>query len=280
MRSSRVRRLVAFESQAVSGAMISGGGREARVHGHLRVPLPEGAIAISPGEENVIAPQPVRAALRRLAESLGLLGQDVCVVLPDGLARPVLLEVPPGVAAKDFGRYRVLPTLPFPPDEALVEVTRIDDGAVIATGVRRRVVAGYEAAIREAGLQQERLDLAPLAALEALRRDLPGQGTSAAVILGEVSVLLAVSVEGRLRGLRTRLRDLSTDEPSRLFADVVRTCAAAGGLEPGSVRVVGPGSRDLVARWPARGATAALGWDEPLVGGVFAAELAWIGAGV
>lgn len=279
MRSSRVRRLVAFEAQAVSGATISGGGRDARVHGHVRVPLPEGALAISPVEENVIAPQPVRAALRRLAEGLSLLGQDVCVVLPDGLARPMFLDVPRGVTAREFGRYRVLPTLPFPADEALVEVTRVDDDSVIATGVRRRVVEGYEGAIREAGLQQERLDIAPLAALEALRRDLPTEGTAAAVILGDVSVLMAVSVDGRLRGLRTRLRDFSADEPARLFADVVRTCAAAGGSEAPAVRAVGPGSRDLVARWPARGASAALGWDEPLVGGVFAAELAWIGAG-
>jgi hypothetical protein len=279
MRSSRVRRLVAFEAQAVSGATISGSSREARVHGHLRVPLPEGALAISAVEDNVVDAQPVRAALRRLAEGLGLLGQDVCVVLPDGLARPMLLDVPRGVTIKDFGRYRVLPTLPFPPDEALVEVTRIDDEAVIATGVRRRVVEGYEAAIRDAGLRQDRLDLAPLAALEALRRDLPADGTSAALILGDVSVLIAASVAGRLRGLRTRLRDFSADEPARLFADVARTCLAAGGDPPAGVRVVGPGSRDLVTRWPGPGASAALGWDEPLVGGVFAAELAWIGAG-
>src|SRR5687767_3117371 len=132
MRSSRVRRLVAFEAQAVSGATISGDFREARVHGHLRVPLPDGALAISPLEDNVIAPLPVRTALRRLAEGLGLLGQDVCVVLPDGLARPMLLDLPRGVTASEFGRYRVLPTLPFPAEEALVEVTRIGEDAVVA----------------------------------------------------------------------------------------------------------------------------------------------------
>jgi hypothetical protein len=282
MRPLRARHLVALEPSAVSGAIMAAGPGGARLRGYFRAPLPAGALVVSPAELNLVDGQAVRAALQKVVEALSLRGQEVSVVLPSGLARPILLDLPKGVSPEEFGRYRLAATLPYPPEEALVEVTRVDPHTVIAAAVRRSIVLDYEAAVRDAGIRQERLDLAPLAALGALLRDVPDGPAAADLVLGEDAVLFCAFREGRLRGLRTRWRDPSADEPARLLADLERTAALAGanGVFP-RVRVVGPGAGHLAGVWRGEGHSADLGWSDAASATlVDVAELPWIGAGL
>src|SRR5438045_2792699 len=89
-----------------------------------------------------------RGGARARAGAAGLeVGRGkVVLVLPDGVARTALVEVSGGVAARELARYRVTPGLPYPPEEALVDVLPLDDGRVVAAAVRRSLVEGYEAA--------------------------------------------------------------------------------------------------------------------------------------
>jgi hypothetical protein len=282
MRPLRARHLVALEPSAVSGAVMAAGPGGARLRGYFRAPLPAGALVVSPAEPNLVDGQSVRAALQKVVDALSLRGQEVSVVLPGGLARPLLLDLPKGVSPEEFGRYRLTPTLPYPAEEALVEVTRIHPDTVIAAAVRRRVVLEYEAVVRDGGIRQERLDLAPLAALGALLRDVPDGPAAADVILGEAAVLFCAFKGGRLRGLRTRWRDSSADEPARLLADLERTAALAGANgDVSRVRLVGPGAGRLAAAWRDEGHAAAPGWSDAASAAlVDVAELPWIGAGL
>ena len=112
----------------------------------------------------------VQQALAEVARGVEGGQGPVAFILPDGVARTMLLEAPAGVAPREFARYRITPGLPYAPEEALVDVLPVEGGRVLAAAVRRSVVEGYEAAAAAAGLDIERLDLSPLAALSALAR--------------------------------------------------------------------------------------------------------------
>jgi hypothetical protein len=128
------------------------------------------------------------------------------------------------------------------------------------------------------GLDVERLDLAPLAALSALARERRGTAVSVDVILGDQALSLAAWQGGVLHLFRTRLRDSGPREPSWLGREVDRTAVQAGNGSapadprgrprccgaPACLEGRGPGGR---ARWRAEGALP-----------VEATDLAWLGA--
>ena len=138
----------------------------------LRVPLEPGALLPSATDANLARPATVKAALQEL---LGLLGRPprVIAVLPLGIARLSLLEPPAGTDPREYARYRLGPGLPFPAEEAIVDAVSVGAGRVLAGAVRRRVVAEYEELFAACGTTAERVDLAPLAAIEARRRQEP-----------------------------------------------------------------------------------------------------------
>ncbi len=260
---------------------MDGGGGGPRVLGHFRAPLHEGSLLVSPVAPNLAHPEAVREALRTVVESLELQGRDVTVILPGGLARPLLLPRPPAVSALEYSRYRLAPTLPYAPEEALVAVTEVGGDQIIAAAVRRSVVLEYEGLAASVGIRQERLDLAPLCALGALLREPPLAPLAVDLVLGEEAVLLAAYAAGRLSLVRTRLRD-EVGGSERLFLEAVRTAAAVGahanGVGP-PLRVVGPGAALFLCEWREQGRSVSLGWSEEAgsaVGNL--AELPWIGA--
>jgi hypothetical protein len=273
----RARTVVAFDQGAVSGAVLGRGAASPRVRALRRVPLPAGAIRVGPFDDNVADPDTVREALQRLARELSLNGSGICLVLPDGVGLLSLLDVPSGVAPADFARHRLRNTLPYPADEALVDVLRLGDRRVVAAAVRRQVIQGYERAAADAGLGQERLDLAPLCALAALVREPAPTGT-VDLVLGDAAVCLAVPADGTLRAFRSRRRDPSSDEGQRLWEEAMRTASLAG-VEACGLRVVGSGALAAVAALRAAGASADTGWKGAL-DGADGAELSWLAAAV
>jgi hypothetical protein len=244
-----------------------------------RVALPEGALVPSAVSDNVVVPDAVRGALRALLSGLGAEGRRACLVLPGGLARVALLDIPTGVNPVDFARFRLSPALPFPASEALVDGLHLPGRGYVAAAVRRGVVESYESVARNAGLAVERVELAVLAALAALRRDAPRVST-VDLILGDAAVAFAAHRGGVLAAFRSRLRDLGPGELERLRAEADRTARLGGDGTPPALRVVGPGATGLIRALSFAGRSAQAGWRLPLPDASFddAAELAWLGA--
>lgn len=277
MRASRPRLFVAFDASAVSGGAAARNGAGLRLASHARVALPEGALVPSAVAPNLVRPDAVTDALRELARALRIGPARVCLLLPDGVARLALVEVPADITPQQYARFRIVPGLPYPPEEAVVDVLSPGGGRTIVAAVRRSVVEGYESAAERAGIAQERLDLTPLAALAGLLREGGGSDRMTVdVILGDAAFCLAAHRGGVLLVLRNRRRDPGPDEPQRLAEEVERTALLAGGVDP-HVRVVGAGAADLIARWRAAGASVDPGWRVETPSGIETSEMAWLG---
>jgi len=278
MRGLRTRVLVAIDATGVAGAAVSGGPGRARIRSYARATLAAGALVPGPVDANVVRAAEVQRALGEVAAGLEGGRGPVSLILPAGVARTVLLEVAAGVTAREFARYRITPGLPYPPDEALVDVLSLDGGRILAAAVRRRVVEGYEAVAGAAGLDVERLDLAPLAALSALAREPRGTAVSVDVILGDHALSLAAWQGGALHLFRTRLRESGPREPQWLGREVDRTAVLAGNGSAPRIRAVGPGAVELLRTWTDEGRAGEPGWRAEGALPVAAAELAWLGA--
>src|SRR4029079_8961140 len=177
--------VLAVEPSSVAGAVVSRGFGSTRIRSLARVPLGPGCLEVSAFEPNVRRPDEVRTALAEVVDVLGGGSAPVCLVLPDGLARLGLFDVPSDAAPERYARFRWMGSLPYPAEEALVDVLPLGHGRVLAAAVRRSVVQGYEAVERSARIEQARVDLAPLAALAGLRRDAaPGPPLTVDLVLG------------------------------------------------------------------------------------------------
>jgi hypothetical protein len=278
MRTLRTRVLIAADATGISGAAVSGGAGGPRIRSFARAPLAEGALVPGPVDANVVEAAAVQQAMAEVAGAIEGGRGPVVLILPDGVARTMLLEVPGGVTPREFARYRITPGLPYPPEEALVDVLPVDGGRMVAAAVRRSVIEGYEAAATAAGLDVERLDLAPLAALSALSREGRGTAPSVDVILGDRALSLAAWHGGALRVFRSRLREAGSREPGWLAREADRTAAVAGNGGPPRLRAVGPGAAALLRAWTDAGRSAEPGWRAEGSLPVDAADLAWLGA--
>jgi hypothetical protein len=233
-----------------------------------------------PLDPNLLRREEVVEALGHVLEKLDAGQGRVSLLLPDGVARLGLIEVPAGVAPEEYARFRWAQALPYPADEAIVDVLSLGPGRAVAAAVRRSVAHDYEEAAARARLSPDRVDLAPLAALSALVRDHPAEESGVDVILGDAAYCLAASHGGILRVLRNRRRDADAGEADRLRREVDRTASLAGNGTAGlRVRVVGSGARDLIGELQRSGRAAGPAWETQRNGfPVEAAELPWLAA--
>jgi hypothetical protein len=199
------------------------------------------------------------AALRRVITELGGAEAAACLVLPDGVARLAMFDLPDDVTPEAYLRYRLAPGLPYPADEAVIETLSLGGRRVVAAAVRREVLQGYEAVAGEAGITQERVDLAPLAALARLAEAPAGPGT-VDLVLGDVAVCLAAHAAEGMRVVRSRWRDRAPDEPRRLAAEADRTARVAGMDGARRIRVVGAGAAEVLQALREEGRAAEPGW--------------------
>jgi hypothetical protein len=153
----------------------------------------------------------------------------VTLVLPDGVARLSLVELPSRAHPRDYVRFRLAPSLPWPASDAMVEVLHVDRRRVVGAAVRRATVLQYEQLAASAGLSMDRVHLAPLLALSGLMGRAGRSGrTSVHALLGDVALCLAVIRDGQLVALRSRRRDTSPGEGHRLLAEAARTALQSG----------------------------------------------------
>lgn len=273
------RLLVAFDATYISAGLVSWGLRGLRVRRLVRATLSPGALVPSPFETNVARPEEVRAALRLVREGLQSNGRRAFLILPDGLARFALLDVPSGASGQEYARFRLSQLTPFAPGEAIVSALSVGQRRILGAAIRRRVVEGYESVAAAAGFSQGRLSLAPLAGVVGFMRCATGSNRTLGLILGSTALSLAVFDGGDLGVFRCRRRDPGPGEAARLASEIARTASLAGDATAPGIRVVGPGAvalaRDLAANgWPAEA-----GWR--LGGGTQSEEIAeqpWLGA--
>jgi hypothetical protein len=224
--------------------------------------------------DNVARPDEVRDALARLHRELGGNGRRAALILPDGIARIALLDVPRQVRPTEFARFRLAQSLPFAATEALIDGLEAPPGRFLAAAVRRSVVRGYEAVAAAAGFAQERVDLSPLVALQPLLRRAERAFTALAVVLGDAAFSMAYFDAGRLAVFRNRRRDPGGHEYVRLRDEILRTAALADRLRPGVA--FGSDAPELVAALGGEGFEASAGHS----GSGEPGDAAWLGAAV
>jgi len=262
---------LALDASAVTAAALGEGLGGRRARAFARVPLDPGALVPSPSGLSLARGDEVRAAVRRALEGLG--GGRVTLVLPDGLARIALFDLPQGAQPRDYVRFRLAGSLPWAASDTIVDALRAPHGRVVGAAVRRSTVAEYEEAAAAAGLEIERVHLAPLLALEGLLRS--GVRDAAHVVLGDVALCLATFHGGALVAVRNRRRDRSSGEASRLRQEAGRAAAHAGnGAGPARLVVSGADAtrlrREVGGEPFERGLEGPGEWDD-------AVEAAWLG---
>jgi hypothetical protein len=230
---------LAFDATTLSAATVSQAFRRRHIRAFETMSLPAGVLAPSAVSPNVIRPADLREALSRLRARLGRTGAAT-LVLPEGTARLMLLDAS-GESIRDYARFRLAAGLPYPIEEALVDVLPVSGGRALAAAVRRSIVEEYEAAAGDAGFERERVDLAPLMGLAGiLSRGGPSPRVHA--LLGESALSLAAVGAAGLGAIRQRRRDPGPGEPEWLLAEAARTARLLGNGDEFHLSVAGPGA--------------------------------------
>lgn len=127
-----------------------------KIGGHLEAhavePLPVGAVMASPVDANVIQPEAVRSALRKVMTRVPPRGAPLAVLIPDPVVRVFILpfETLPRRAdeALPLLRWRLKKSVPFDVDETVVSWMRQEgkeDALEVVTAVaRQRILREYE----------------------------------------------------------------------------------------------------------------------------------------
>ncbi len=260
---------VGFDATALSGAALARGFGRRRLSAFECVALPPGVLNPSPVSRNVLRPGELREALSSLRARLGR-GSGAVLVLPEGAARLSLLEIE-GSDLRDYARFRLGSGLPYPVQEAVVDVLKVGPGRALAGAVRRSIVEEYEAAAAGAGFVRARVDLAPLVGVAGVVERDPSPAVHA--LLGDRALSLAACDGRGLVAYRQRRRDPSAGEGERLFAEAARTARLLGNGSEFRLTLSGAGARQIGRELTASGLSVEVrGPSEPAPAG----EMAWV----
>ncbi len=262
---------LAVDASSVAAAELAEGVKGYKLRTLAHEPLAKGALAPGASGPNLADSELVGMALARVLGRVG--GARVTLVLPDGVARLALVEPPRGIAAREYVRYRLASSLPWPAAEARFEALDAGLGKVVAAAVRRTTVSEYEQAATAAGATVDEVQLAPLLALAGLLRGRSGDAAHA--LLGDVAMCLALVRDGALLALRSRRRDRSPGEASRLHEEL-RMLASRTRNGNGDVPLALSGS-DAARLRPEIGAAGSGDRVAPLGLPPNDAEAAWLG---
>ena len=274
----RSKTVIAFDARFVTGAVASWSIRGPRLRVLERVAVRSGALVPSPTEANIVDPTALGEALKTLGRSLTGTPRRAILVLPEGIARILLLEAEGRLDIRELGRFRMAAALPYPANEAILDTMPLEGRRHLCGAVRRSVVEGYEIAMARAGFAVvDRVELAPFLAVGGLRRLVSPKDDGVALLLGDAAVSFVAFRRGRLEAFRTRLRAGARDELDWLRAEVSRTAALLELRGPVTTVVLGSGAAAVVDSLQTAGCTARLaagGPGAPASGG----ELAWLGS--
>jgi type IV pilus assembly protein PilM len=122
-------------------------------------PVGEGAIVASPVEANIVKPDAVRSALRRVLSRVPARGQDVALLIPDPVVRVFILPFESFPRRADEAlpllRWRLKKSVPFDVDETVVswmrQTGREGNLEILSAVARSRIVREYEEIVESLG---------------------------------------------------------------------------------------------------------------------------------
>jgi type IV pilus assembly protein PilM len=190
-------------------------------------PLPEGALTISPVEDNVRQLDAITPVLGQFMSTRGTTRnttrgarrRSAAVLLPDACARVSVLDFDafPEAPAEQVSlvRFRVKKTIPFDIDSASVGYYVQRGGAkqgkteVVAVTVAHEILARYEALFRNAGFHPGDVTVSALSMLNLYK----GQEAAVLARLAGNSITVMVTAAGKLRLFRClTLEEASAEE--------------------------------------------------------------------
>jgi type IV pilus assembly protein PilM len=182
-------------------------------------PLPEGALEISPVEDNVRRLDAITPVLGQFIAVRGARRRSAAVLLPDACARVSVLDFDafPETPAEQVSlvRFRVKKTIPFDIDSASVGYYVQRGGAkqgkteVVAVTVAHEILARYEALFRNAGFHPGDVTVSALSMLNLYK----GQEAAVLARLAGNTLTVMVAASGRLRLFRClTLEEVSAEE--------------------------------------------------------------------
>ena len=183
-------------------------------------PLPEGALRVSPLEDNLLRPEAATQILQRIAPVTGSRKRrPAALILPDFAARVSVLDFDAFPAAAEeqasLVRFRVKKTVPFDLDSAAVSFWAQPSAPggkkveVTAVTVALEILARYEALFRNSNFHPGEVTTASLAALNLCH----GEGVVVLAKLAGKTLTVVVMTSGRLKLFRClALEDGSEEE--------------------------------------------------------------------
>jgi type IV pilus assembly protein PilM len=122
-------------------------------------PVGEGAIVASPVEPNIVKPDAVRSALRRVLSRVPSRGQDIALLIPDPVVRVFILPFESFPRRSDEAlpllRWRLKKSVPFDVDETVVswmrQTGREGNLEILTAVARSRIVREYEEIVETLG---------------------------------------------------------------------------------------------------------------------------------
>src|SRR5262245_36199047 len=144
MLSLSAKLLLSLDAASVQAVRVAWGLRGRLQKPLARRALASGALVPGPLERNIRRPEEIRDAVRTVAEGAGASGRPTILVLPDGVARTLLVDVPAGTEPREYGRFRLGADLPYPVSDAVVEVVPVGGGRYVAAAVKRAIASEYE----------------------------------------------------------------------------------------------------------------------------------------
>ncbi len=180
--------------------------------------FPDGTLAVSPVEDNLLSAEAASQTIQRIAPNGGgKKRRPAAVILPDHAVRVSLLDFDSFPSAPDeqlaLVRFRVKKTVPFDIESAAVSYWVQPGSAgkkkeVVAVTVSFEILARYEALFRSLGFHPGEVTSSSLAALELYRE--PGV-VVIAKLAGNVVTIMAVA-DGYLKLFRCLSLEEITDE--------------------------------------------------------------------
>lgn len=233
---------VEVRPRALSAVRLVREGRRLALAAAASLELPAGVLELSVTRPNVVDPAGFRRTLSTLLERAGALEAGrVALVLPDAVLRLAL--VPAGetkahrrTEMEELVRFRLHKALPFDVREAQMAWAGPQEGQLLVAAIFRPVLAGYEQALVDLGLQPGLVEPAALALLAAERGE---DGDRLLVNWDFGYVSLVVARAGWPLVVRTLSGALAADAVAREVANTIlyyREKLGGAGLAGAAIR--------------------------------------------
>jgi len=247
--------VVEVASTHVAAAAWAKNGRD--LENYAIEPLPLGAVMASPVDANVIQPEAVRSALRRVLGRVPLRGAPLALLIPDPVVRVFILpfDTFPRRSDEALGmlRWRLKKSVPFDVDETSVswmrQVARDGGLEIVAAVARQRIVHEYEETVEPLGANAGVVLSSTLATLPLLDDD----GATLLVRMAGKTMVTVIVQRGNLCVYRSTemVSEAATLDAQAMLDEVFPAIAyfqdTSGGA-PDRARLSGFGGRSEIFR--------------------------------